>query len=535
MMKRKNPNGPIYYPPAKSKYTDIPPHADIITLLNSPHTDEDYAECFVKLYKNIYYYDNHIYEFRADKNRWVKYDDGRLYEFLGKRMYMDLREVLDKKFKSIEMAKQHADIAKHMLRLRSRSGRSGIVESIKPKILVSHDKWDMNPDLIGFDNGVYDLKQHIFRNGKPDDYISFSVGYEYQPRDEAKLQSLRPFINQILPDPQVRDYLLKCLSTALWGKTIQKFFILTGEGSNGKDTLISKLFARTLGDDYFYDADNCIITDKRKSSGPNVGIANMHKKRFVLFSEPDKRSTLQGGIIKQFTGADRINARGLYSSNTITQLQLTAFCLCNDIPTIDEIDGGVARRMVVIPFDSLFKTKEEIKECKNTKNIFEINSYYDSEEFFQGAKLTLFHMLTDYLKVFQAEGNIVKHEPTRIKKLSRGYLEDCDDLIGWFRDEYEKADGCCIKIKDIFDKYKHSSYYMKLNKKDRRYNNKRRFTEKIRTHPVLRGHYMERYQPRINGVQKCYTNVLVGFKIREMRDDYDDEKEKTPDYRQAAD
>jgi P4 family phage/plasmid primase-like protien len=494
------------------------PH--ILKLLRSPHTDEDYAECFVKLYDNLKWYNQKIYQFSPKKHRWVSDDDSLIYEFLGKRMYTDLRKVLDIEYHSIEKAKQHAEIAKSMLRLRNRSGRSGIVESIKPKISIKQDIWDSNPDLIGFENGVYDLKQHKFRDGVPEDFVSFSVGYDYTPRDEKEIAELTPFINQILSDPQVRDYLLKALSTALWGKTIQKFFILTGEGSNGKDTLISKLFAKTLGDDYFYDADNIIITDKRRGGGPNVGLAKMHKKRFVLFSEPDRKSTLQGGIIKQFTGADRINARDLYSSNTITLLQLTTFCLCNDIPEVDHIDGGVARRLEVIPFDSLFKTPEEILGYQNTDNIYEINSYYDSDEFRDRHKMTLFHILLDYLKVFQSEGLVMRNAPQRVKDLSSGYLEDCDDFLGWFKEEYQRGDsGSYIQISKIYENFRFSTYYMNLNKKDRRQNNKSRFIERIRRHPSLRGYFKEIHQFRENGTKKCVRSVLVGYKVKQASGD----------------
>ena len=33
--------------------------------------------------------------------------------------------------------------------------------------------------LIGFDNGVYDLKMHMFRDGMPDDYIYLSTKQNY--------------------------------------------------------------------------------------------------------------------------------------------------------------------------------------------------------------------------------------------------------------------------------------------------------------------------------------------------------------------
>ena len=45
------------------------------------------------------------------------------------------------------------------------------------------DKLDSNPYLLGFQNGVYDFKQKIFRDGVAEDYISLSTGTKYKPYD----------------------------------------------------------------------------------------------------------------------------------------------------------------------------------------------------------------------------------------------------------------------------------------------------------------------------------------------------------------
>ena len=47
-----------------------------------------------------------------------------------------------------------------------------------------YERLDENRDLIGFKNGVYDLKNMVFRQGTPDDYISFSTGINYKEYNE---------------------------------------------------------------------------------------------------------------------------------------------------------------------------------------------------------------------------------------------------------------------------------------------------------------------------------------------------------------
>ena len=42
------------------------------------------------------------------------------------------------------------------------------------------EKLNENRDILGFDNGVYDLKNSCFRDGHPEDYLTFTVGYDYE-------------------------------------------------------------------------------------------------------------------------------------------------------------------------------------------------------------------------------------------------------------------------------------------------------------------------------------------------------------------
>ena len=45
-------------------------------------------------------------------------------------------------------------------------------------------KLNDNRDLICFNNGIYDLKNKIFREGLPDDYISYCTNIDYIKYDK---------------------------------------------------------------------------------------------------------------------------------------------------------------------------------------------------------------------------------------------------------------------------------------------------------------------------------------------------------------
>ena len=101
---------------------------------------------------------------------------------------------------------------------------------------------------------------------------------------------------------------------------------------------------------YFYDCSAGTLTKIIKSEGANQTVANMGKKRAIVYSEPPEHSTLKGSVIKELTGSSCICARGLYSTTTETHLQGTHILLANKIPSVDNVDEALAKRLLIVEF-----------------------------------------------------------------------------------------------------------------------------------------------------------------------------------------
>jgi hypothetical protein len=120
--------------------------------------------------------------------------------------------------------------------------RREIVKCIS-KILIKPDM-DANMNLLGFNNGVFELDSRKFRPGKPEDYISITTGYDYvsiSPNDPAYLKTMM-FLSELLPDPVVRDKWLELLASCLSGNRDvfrpNEFNVMLGSGANGKSTMM---------------------------------------------------------------------------------------------------------------------------------------------------------------------------------------------------------------------------------------------------------------------------------------------------------
>ena len=119
------------------------------------------------------------------------------------------------------------------LKLKNETFKTSVVKACSqlfsdPKFM---EKLDSNTELIGFNNGIYDLEKKEFRNGFAEDFISFSTNIDYKDYnfDDEIIKNIKEFLSQVLPINRVKDYVLKVIASFLSGKTgEEKFHIWTG-------------------------------------------------------------------------------------------------------------------------------------------------------------------------------------------------------------------------------------------------------------------------------------------------------------------
>ena len=99
---------------------------------------------------------------------------------------------------------------------------------------------------MGFKNGVMDFREKVFRQGKPDDYISMSTHINYVKLDKNDAQQqeivneITEFLHQLFPIEEEYEYMFDHLASTLIGNSVnQTFTMYTGEGRNGKSVLVS--------------------------------------------------------------------------------------------------------------------------------------------------------------------------------------------------------------------------------------------------------------------------------------------------------
>lgn len=227
------------------------------------------------------------------------------------------------------------------------------------------DNQDKNPYLMCFNNGVYDFKEGVFRNGRYDDYITKSTKNDYVKLEECDsnvVEEIHDFMNKLFPLEDLRNYMYEHLSSCLIGTNEnQTFNIYTGSGRNGKSKLV-ELMSMCLGD-YKAIVPITLVTQTRRGIGSTASeIVQLQGTRYAVMQEPSKGDKINEGIMKELTGGDPIQARALFKESVTFIPQFKLAVCTNTLFDIASNDEGTWRRIRVCPFMSKFKEPENIDE-----------------------------------------------------------------------------------------------------------------------------------------------------------------------------
>ena len=382
-----------------------------------------------------------------------------------------------------------------------------------PKHIIETAKWsnkieankgmfrrDTRELLLGFDNGVLDLENHIFRAYKPEDRITLSTGYDFDPIVFQIINTEKKWENQTKVIPSitleeikkrrervmkiynqtfakeefVRHYVLLILSSGLCGKIIQKFFIFNGAGRNGKG-VISGLYQTTLGSDYCLSGAKPELLEQSSFSnggtGANSAMCMIDYKRVCIFKEPKQNAKLCNEMIKRMTGGDDISSRDLNEKERTLTNHMSNIMECNNRPLFaNEVGDAECDRIRDIHFSSHFvETKQALEVgLKSNPYTFIGDSKVSSPSFREDHKLANLAILLEYFEVLRQDNfNTDIHLPISVMERTKNYMYANVPIISMFREVYEFVEGdmeneMMEKPTDIMNNIQASSYFQRL-------------------------------------------------------------------------
>lgn len=212
-------------------------------------TEFDIASVIYEMYKNQFkctsISDGTWYEFQ--EHRWVEIDKGYTLDLkISNELTKEFIYLSQEHLTNWEMEKQGLYKDEYMKKatkilklandkLKNSASKDRIMKECAKRFYNKQfeEELDSNRDLIGFENGVFDLKTFTFREGSPDDKISLTTGYDYKEYslDHKYIEGIYDFFKKIQPEEDMREYILTLLASYTDGyNNEQKFIIWTGCG-----------------------------------------------------------------------------------------------------------------------------------------------------------------------------------------------------------------------------------------------------------------------------------------------------------------
>lgn len=285
-------------------------------------------------------------------------------------------------------------------------------------------KLNSKSHLIGMKNGVYDLEKGKLRDALPMDYVSMSTGIDYLEKDNVVLRKeLKGILRTVFPDKRVRKFFVRSCASLLEGRNKEKYvFVWWGEGNNAK-SMMEKLLATALGD-YSTVAATSLVTAKRgnaDNASPQLSV--LEGKLSVFLQEPNPDETIKIGMIKELSGNDAITARALFKNNRTFVPKFKLIIVCNTAIEIPNIDVAFTNRLIVIPFESTFRTKEDYRRRERKGTLTDYDHLMDSSvarEIGRYAE-TFFRMLVEEYEKMEDKP---LHVPRRVRKATDDYIKE---------------------------------------------------------------------------------------------------------------
>ena len=322
-----------------------------------PTTESGDAELFAKQHA-----DSVRYDYR--RKRWLRFDGVRWKPQEAGEVERLALETIRARYAAAR-ASQQDDPDNWQARAKwanageSASRRAHLLDLARrePPIADNGADWDVDGWLLGVKNGVVDLKTGELRAGRPEDRITMQAATSFDPSAECPLWEAT--IADVLKDnPDLVPYLHRALGYSITGNCGEEvFFLLTGEGRNGKGTLINTV--STILGDYsdnlaFSSLEHSPSGDKDK---PSNDLAKLVGKRIVTASETSG-GRLNEARLKSMTGRDEITARFLFAEHFTFVPTFKLWLSVNHLPKVHDDSTGFWSRPHRVPFLQCYEGRE---------------------------------------------------------------------------------------------------------------------------------------------------------------------------------
>ena len=287
-----------------------------------------------------------------------------------------------------------------------------------------------NPKYIGLKNSILDVETGEEFPYSPSFIINNKIDVEYNPNAYHELMD-KTLDKVCCYDPEVRALLEEMVGYTLYRKnSMQVAFILTGEGSNGKSTILN-VIKKLLGKQNYTSLDMREMEETFKPAELYNKLANIGDDISAKFMETSS-------VFKKVVTGESFVAQRKYAQPFELESYATQIFCANELPNVGDRSDGFHRRLVIIPFNATFsKTDPDYDPFIEEKLMTEEALQYLLKIGIEGLKRVIINK--SFTK--SAKSDMEKNE----------YLMDNNNVLQWFNDAEPKLEN--ESSTDIYTQY----------------------------------------------------------------------------------
>lgn len=307
---------------------------------NSKIFNQDVALSF---YTNEKYVDDLVYN--TEYSLFYLYKDGHYVKLENKQFEKEVIHFIRHNF-----GKQNWTI----------SSIKDIVSWIEHECVRQVDHEDRH--YIGFKDCLYNTKTFKTEPHDREKIVTYYLPYNFEEIQNYPTPNFVRFLETSLvkPDGYTIDYNLINVAQEAFGsvfidnlKACKAFFLYGESGQNGKSTF-TNILRQVIGKD-FYSSLSLMDLSQRFTLAALIG-----KKANIADELDDKFGSSK--MFKQLVAGDVVHGEHKYGGNFDLENRAKFFYSSNIIPTFDGLDGGLKRRILIIPFYREFRNGDIDKD-----------------------------------------------------------------------------------------------------------------------------------------------------------------------------
>lgn len=255
----------------------------------------------------------------------------------------------------VRQLRRQRGFAKDTMSLATDSFRNAVLRmAAKDQAMVmTHDRWDADPWLLGVPGGQVDLHTGEFSAARPEHYIRRRTSVAPAPPGTPSPLWTRVLLEATGGDREYIAWLQRLAGYLLTGDVSEEIFAFVyGKAKAGKGTIFGTM-GRIMAAHRYSAPTELFRASNLTSSTQQYQLAKFEGIRAVFASETDYGQHMAESLIKEITGNEnKLNARHPYGEPFEFHPRCKIVIIGNFAPKLVGRTDSMERRMRVVPFNN---------------------------------------------------------------------------------------------------------------------------------------------------------------------------------------